>query len=70
MAIVEIKTDKIKDKYGAYLKVEEYVNNEGEERVQLSTANFESDFTTVDLKKEDWIEFLKEQLGGIEHENE
>ncbi|WP_035052860.1 hypothetical protein [Carnobacterium pleistocenium] len=69
MAIVEIKTDKIKDKYGAYLKVEEYINN-GEERVQLSTADFESDFTTVDLKKEDWIEFLKEQLGGIKHENE
>ncbi|WP_156956058.1 hypothetical protein [Carnobacterium pleistocenium] len=56
MAIVEIKTDKIKDKYGAYLKVEEYINN-GEERVQLSTADFESDFTTVDLKKKIGLSF-------------
>lgn len=66
---VEVRTDKIKDKHGACLEVEEYINNDGEDRVQISTAGFENDTETVDLSKKDWIEFLKEQLGGTYDEN-
>lgn len=65
---VEVRTDKIKDKHGACLEVEEYTHK-GEERVQISTAGFENDTEIVDLKKVDWIEFLKEQLGGTYNEN-
>lgn len=66
---VEVRTDKIKDKNGACLEVEEYISNKGEERVQVSTAGFENETETVDLSKKDWIEFLKEQLGGTYDEN-
>lgn len=66
---VEVRTDKIKDKHGACLEVEEYISNEGEERVQISTAGFENEYEIVDLSKNDWFEFLKEQLGGTDDEN-
>lgn len=65
---VKVDKNKVKDKHGACLEVEEYTRK-GEERVQISTAGFENDTEIVDLKKVDWIEFLKEQLGGTYNEN-
>lgn len=66
---VEISKNCIVDRWGATLKVNEYVNSRGEGRVEITTTNFEATDEIVDLKKEDWIEFLKEQLGGTHDEN-